>query len=88
MVELLINLDICLLRQLNAPATKLCGPVSNVEEVDKIREDLVKLSSWSSEWLMLFNKGKSEVLHIGKNNTKINYEMRGKIVYSWMRNGT
>ena len=35
--------------------TKLFGPCSSVEEIDKIREDLVKLCSLSSEWLMLFN---------------------------------
>ena len=38
-----------------ADDTKLSELVSSVEEIDKIREDLVKLSSWSAEWLMLFN---------------------------------
>ena len=33
-----------------ADDTKLFGPVSSVEDVDKIMEDLVELSSWSSEW--------------------------------------
>ena len=60
--------------------TKLFGPVSSVEEVDKILEDLIKLSSWSSEWLMLFNIDKCNALHIHKINTKVNYEMRGNIL--------
>ena len=62
--------------------TKLFWPVGSVEEVHKIREDLVKLSSWSAEWLMLFNIVKCKVLHAGKDSNKINYEMRGKMVDS------
>ena len=56
--------------------------VRSVEEVDKIRKDLVKLSSWSAEGLMLFNIDKCKVLHVGKNNNKSNYEMGGQILDS------
>ena len=64
-----------------ADDTKLYGLVSSVEEVDKIRKDLVKLSSWSAEWLMLYcflTLINAKFYISAKNNNKSNYEIGGK----------
>ena len=39
--------------------------------------DLVNICRWSEEWLMLFNKDKCKVMHIGLNNPQVEYTMDG-----------
>ena len=49
-----------------ADDTKLYGKVSSTELVDQIRNDLLKISSWSEKWLMPFNVDKCKVMHLRK----------------------
>jgi ribonuclease P/MRP protein subunit RPP40 len=58
-----------------ADDTKLFGKVGTMEDIGRLREDLVKLVTWSKEWLMLFNVDKCEVMHVGYNNPKAEYMM-------------
>lgn len=61
-----------------ADDTKLFGRVGNSEDLNKMREDLVKLGKWSREWLMLFNVEKCKVMHVGFNNSRAHYVMDGE----------
>ena len=36
--------------------------------MDKTIEDLLKLFSWSSDWLMMFNIDKCKLMYIGNSN--------------------
>jgi ribonuclease P/MRP protein subunit RPP40 len=58
-----------------ADDTKLFGKVGTMEDIGRLREDLVKLVTWSKEWLMLFNVDKCKVMHVGHNNPKAEYKM-------------
>ena len=49
-----------------ADDAKLFRAVSTPEDVNKLRDDLKNLFSWSEDWLMLFNLDKCKVLHFGK----------------------
>jgi ribonucleases P/MRP protein subunit RPP40 len=60
-----------------ADDTKLFGTVGTLEEVNKMREDLVRLGEWSKDWLMLFNVDKCKVMHVGYGNGKASYDMNG-----------
>ena len=60
-----------------ADDSKLFGAVSSPEDVDKIRQDLLKLSNWSDEWLMVFNEAKCKVMHLGHNNPRALYSING-----------
>lgn len=59
---------------------KLFRNVSDLFDIDKLRNDLVKLCDWSIEWLMLFNIEKCKVLHFGRNNLRATYVMDGKVL--------
>ena len=41
-----------------------------------LQNDLDTLSQWTNEWLLSFNVDKCKVMHIGKNNPKLEYTMR------------
>jgi hypothetical protein len=58
-----------------ADDTKLFGKVGTMEDIERLRADLVKLVKWSEEWLMLFNVDKCKVMHVGHNNPKEQYTM-------------
>ena len=63
-----------------ADDTKLVGPVSSTDDINKLRNDLSNLFNWSEDWLMLFNVEKCKVMHLGKNNTKCQYIMGGQLL--------
>ena len=46
--------------------------------------DIEKLNQWQKQWLLKFNvdEGKCKVLHIGKNNPRLDYFMDGKLLPS------
>jgi hypothetical protein len=50
-----------------ADNSKLFSLVPNVEDIGRLQMHLTNLCKWSQEWLMLFNVGKSKVMHIGRN---------------------
>ena len=47
------------------------------ENIERLREDLYKLVSWSKEWQMLFNIEKCKVMHLGYDNPHASYFVDG-----------
>src|SRR6218665_763125 len=60
--------------------TKLCRAVGDDQEADILRENLRRMFTWSQDWQMLFNLEKCSVMHMGKGNQKLSYEMGGKVL--------
>ena len=52
--------------------------VGDDQEAEIHREDLRRMFRWSQDWQMLFNLEKCSVMHMGKGNQELAYEMRGK----------
>ena len=44
------------------------------------KKNLEKLVIWSKEWLLPFNTDKCNILHFGKNNPNIEYNMDDKLI--------
>lgn len=65
-----------------ADDTKVFREVSSVDDVNKLRSDLITLFKWSEEWLMLFNVEKCKVLHIGHRNTNQDYTLGSCVLES------
>ncbi|GAB0188208.1 cAMP-dependent protein kinase inhibitor alpha [Grus japonensis] len=55
--------------------TKLCGVVDTLEGRDAIQRDLSMLERWACVNLMMFNKAKRKVLHVGQGNPKHDYRL-------------
>lgn len=60
-----------------ADDTKIYFKVNSPENIERLREDLCKLVSWSKEWQMLFNVEKCKVMHLGYDNPHASYFMDG-----------
>ena len=60
-----------------ADDTKLFRKTKEIEDKQKLQDDIDKLVRWSEKWQMLFNVGKCKCLHTGPGNTGLNYEMGG-----------
>src|SRR6218665_63053 len=65
-----------------ADDTKLCRAVDDDQEADILREDLRRMFRWSQDWQMLFNLETCSVtvMHMGKRNQELSYEMGGKVL--------
>jgi hypothetical protein len=63
-----------------ADDTKVFSVVSDINDVNKLQNDLKNLCKWSEDWLMLFNVDKCKVMHLGSNNGKAKYVMNGKLL--------
>ena len=63
-----------------ADDTKLCRAVGDDQEADIFREDLRRMFRWSQDWQMLFNLEKGSVMHMGKRNQELSYEIGGKVL--------
>ena len=61
-----------------ADDAKLYKDLQNLEDFESLQEDFDKLCQWTIKWLMFFTVDKCKVMHIGKNNTRIDYEMANK----------
>ena len=59
-----------------ADYTKLFRTVKYIDDCNILQNDLDTLSQWTNEWLLSFNVDKCKVMHIGKNNPKLEYTMR------------
>ena len=59
-----------------ADDTKLFRTVKSIDDCNILHNDLDTLSQWTNEWLLSFNVDKYKVMHIGKNNPKLEYTMR------------
>ena len=58
-----------------ADDTKLFRTVKSIDDCNILQNDLDTLSQWTNEWLLSFNIDKCKVMHIGKNNPKLEYTM-------------
>ncbi|MCP4269647.1 MAG: hypothetical protein GY777_29425, partial [Candidatus Brocadiaceae bacterium] len=58
-----------------ADDTKIGNTVISESDRQRLQQDLDKISEWSTTWQMPFNINKCQVLHIGKNNNKFEYNM-------------
>ena len=61
-----------------ADDTKLYRAITNQDDIETLRSDLVNLCHWSKDWLMLFNIDKCKTLHIGRGNLNELYNMEGR----------
>ena len=50
------------------------------QEADILWEDLKRMFRWSQDWQILLNLEKCSVMHLGKRNQKLSYEMGGKVL--------
>ena len=71
--------QVALLRKF-ADDTKVGNRVVTPEERMKLQECLDKLTNWADLWCMSFNTDKCKVLHVGRNNPRIDYTMKGKVL--------
>jgi hypothetical protein len=71
------DLDVGVISKLGkfADDTKLGRGVPNEIEIQSLRDDLNKIFQWSLDWQMLFNADKCTVMHMGRNNQKIEYKL-------------
>ena len=60
-----------------ADDTKLAQVVSSREDADKLQDTLDNLCRWADRWGMQFNVKKCFVMHIGTNNSRFEYFMKG-----------
>ncbi|GAB0202359.1 mitochondrial enolase superfamily member 1 [Grus japonensis] len=65
-----------------ADDTKLGGAADTSEGCAAIQQDLDRLESWVERNQMKFNKGKSRVLHLGKNSLKHQYRLGADLLGS------
>jgi len=64
----------------SADGTKLCRAVGDDQDADILREALRRMFRWSQDWKMLLNLEKGSVMHKGKRNQELAYEMGGKVL--------
>uniref|UniRef100_A0A803K0K4 Reverse transcriptase domain-containing protein n=1 Tax=Xenopus tropicalis TaxID=8364 RepID=A0A803K0K4_XENTR len=60
-----------------ADDTKLCRPVSSIQDVTSLQQDLDQLAIWAAKWQMRFNVDKCKVMHLGCNNMQALYTLNG-----------
>lgn len=63
-----------------ADDTKTFGKVRDEHDARLLQNDLNHLVDWSTRWGMDFNTGKCKVMHIGRNNPRVIYEMGGEVL--------
>ncbi len=71
-----------------ADDTKVGNSARTVKEREDLQEALDKLSSWADVWGMEFNVNKCKVMHVGHNNEKHTYSMKGQQLAETERKGT
>ena len=61
-----------------ADDTKLYRVVTNKDDIEILRSDLVNLCHWSKDWFMLFNVDKCKTLHIAVGNLNELHNIEGR----------
>ena len=54
--------------RMHADDTKCSSTINSLADVDRLRQNIDKLLSWSWFWQLCFNVSKRKVMHIGKKN--------------------
>jgi hypothetical protein len=62
--------------RLFADDTKVFKNIKDLSDTEALQEDLDKASDWSDAWLLRFNASKCKVMHIGRINPGVSYNMR------------
>ena len=60
-----------------ADDTKIYEGLPATNQSPTLQKDIEKLHSWTLDWQIKFNSDKCKVLHLGKNNPDISYNMNG-----------
>ena len=60
-----------------ADDTKIYRAITDNNSNQSLNDDLNEVFKWSENWEMLFNTEKCSVLHLGKKNPKLKYNMGG-----------
>jgi NADH:ubiquinone oxidoreductase subunit B-like Fe-S oxidoreductase len=63
-----------------ADDTKVSRVICSDADRAGLQEALNKLMEWASLWGMRFNVSKCKVMHMGRGNTKSDYEMDGMVL--------
>ena len=60
--------------KLFADDSKIYRIIKDMEDRDRLQEDIMKLQEWSQKWLLEFNESKCKVMHISVRNTNPRYD--------------
>ena len=60
-----------------ADDTKTASIVKDEKDRQKFQEESREMERWADEWKMVFNADKCKVMHLGRANQKMEYEMGG-----------
>ena len=68
--------------QLYADDSKIYRKVNSEHDKETLQRELDKIHTFLTDWQLLLNQGKSEVLHVGHGNKSFQYEIAGEEVVS------
>ena len=74
-IDDIINVFIQALASIFADNTKAARIVENEADGRELQKTIDGLGAWADKWRMEFNADKCKVVHFGKKNPKIKYEM-------------
>ena len=57
---------------------KMLGKVGSPQEINSLKTDLLNLIEWTEVWKMPLNVKKCKVMHVGRTNQSIQYEINGE----------
>jgi hypothetical protein len=47
----------------------------NLDALNGIQRDIDAVTAWTNDWLMRLNASKCKFMHLGKNNSRVGYEI-------------
>ncbi|XP_065650916.1 uncharacterized protein LOC136079128 [Hydra vulgaris] len=63
-----------------ADDTKMIGIIKDKNDSISLQNDINIISKWCKTWQMSLNESKCKVVHIGKSNPKLNYQVMIKLI--------